>query len=64
MKKYKVTLLLMVDPTSGDKTTAQIYYVEAETKQKAYDLAEKMQSKDRRVSIRHLSIFDYKVDEY
>lgn len=62
MKKYKVTLKLMEDPTQGDATFDVTYTVEAESEYKAYSAAEKLQSQDED-NIKYRSIFDYKVKE-
>lgn len=62
MKKYKVTLQLMVDPTVDDKTFNKKYTVEAENETKAYDEALKQQSEDEE-SVRYRSIFNYSVKE-
>ena len=62
MKKYKVTLLLMVNPSVNDDTFPRTYNVEAETELQAYHKASKMQGDDE-PHIKHRSIFDYKVVE-
>ena len=62
MKKYKVTLYLMVDPTKGDETFKKSYTVEAESEYDAYTKAGKKQSEDVE-SIARRSVFDYKVKE-
>lgn len=61
MKKYKVTLHLMVDPTKGDQTFPKIYEVEAENKWTALAAAEKM--REREPDIRWKSVFNYVAQE-
>lgn len=51
----------MVDPTVDDKTFPKSYIVQAQSEAEAYSKADEMQSKDD-ISIKHRSIFDYKVD--
>lgn len=62
MKKYKVILQLMIDPSKGDQTFDKEYIVEAESKIKAYWEAEKMQSNDV-PNIRLRSVFNYTIKE-
>lgn len=62
MKKYKVTLQLMVDPTKGDHTFDKSYEVEAEKEMSAYKIAEELHSNDIE-SIRYKSIFNYRIKE-
>ena len=61
MKKYKVTLYLMIDPTVNDNTFKKSYVVEAESESSAYDEAGRMQDNDE-PNIRNRSIFNYKVE--
>ncbi len=61
MKKYKVTLDLMVDPTQGDATFPKSYTVEAKDKSDAYLEAGKKQSED--IEVRYRSVFNYTVKE-
>jgi exonuclease VII large subunit len=60
MNKYKVTLLLMIDPSNGDETLKKSYTVEADDERNAVKKAEKMQENDD-LSIKYLSVFDYEV---
>lgn len=60
MKKYKVTLYLMVNPLDGDKTFKKSYTVEAENEYKALIEAEKKQENDTD-DIKYRSIFNYKI---
>ncbi len=62
MKKYKVKLQLMVDPSKGDETFNKTYKVYAEDESKAFDEASKAQSNDEE-DIRYRSIFNYSVKE-
>lgn len=61
MKKYKVTLLLMVNPSKNDETFEKEYIVEAENERKAYQEASKMQDEDED-DIKYRTLFNYKVD--
>lgn len=62
IKKYKVTLRLMVDSIKGDETFKKSYEVEAQTEFDAYAEACKKQSMDVEY-IKHRSIFNYNVKE-
>lgn len=61
MKKYKVVLHLMKDPSKGDDTFPMTYYVEAENESKACSKAEKEQEQDEEVKYR--SVFSHNVTE-
>lgn len=60
MNKYKVTFLLMVEPSKNDETFEKEYIVEAENERKAYQEASKMQDKDED-DIKHRALFNYAV---
>lgn len=62
MKKYKVTLHLMVNPTVGDETFKKTYVVEAKNESDAYSKALEQQSLDDE-SIRYRSVFNYNTKE-
>jgi hypothetical protein len=58
MNKYKVTLLLMIDPSNGDETLKKSYTVPMMSVMLLK--TEKMQENDD-LSIKYLSVFDYEV---
>ena len=62
MKKYKVVLSLMVNPSKGDETFEQSYNVEAINESDAYSEAITKQSNDTE-EISYRSIFNYSVTE-
>ena len=61
MKKFKVTIWLMIEPTKSDKTEKHIFTVNAESETKAYFEAETEINKD--IRLKNLSVFNYKVKE-
>ncbi len=62
MKKYKVTLHLMVDPTKGDETVKRHYRVEAENEFDAFSKAQEKQTEDEE-EFRYLSTFKFDAKE-
>lgn len=63
MKKYKVKLHLMKDPTVNDETFSKTYIVEANDEISAYYKAEVLQSNDQDDYIRKRSIYNYTINE-
>ena len=62
MKKYKVTLELMEDPSKGDATFERTYHVEADSEYGAYLNAEAERENDDE-EVRYNSVFNYTVKE-
>jgi len=62
MKKFKVTLQLMVNPIQGDHTFAKTYTVDARNEEDAYWVAEPKQENDE-PRIAKCAIFSYKAEE-
>ena len=60
MKKYKVVLKLMDDPTKGDETTDRTYIVESDNENDAYSKALEAQDDDIE-EIKYKAIFSFKV---
>lgn len=63
MKKWKVTIWVMLDPSKGDQTKALYFDVEADEKISAYTKAEKELDEKYPTTYARLSVFNYKVEE-
>lgn len=59
MKKYKVIIQVMLDPSKGDETKSLTFKVEAESPSKAEMAAEKMLDEQYPETYAKLSIFQF-----